>query len=64
MLSDELWPKLQEIMLQHGIYDRPNLRTFIFVCWDFLLAFTLDPEKYITSELPAPSLGMTIVVAV
>jgi len=34
---------------------RANLRTFIFVSWDYLLAFTLDPEKYITGELPAPS---------
>ncbi|MBI5447933.1 MAG: hypothetical protein HY939_04320 [Gammaproteobacteria bacterium] len=34
---------------------RANLRTFIFVGWDYLLAFTLDPEKYITGELPAPS---------
>ena len=34
---------------------RANLRTFIFVSWDYLLAFTLDPEKYITGELPAPT---------
>ncbi len=26
MLNDELWSKLREIMLQHGIYDKPNLR--------------------------------------
>jgi transposase len=26
MLNDELWFKLREIMLQHGIYDKPNLR--------------------------------------
>ena len=26
MLSDELWSTLQEIMLQHGMYDKPNLR--------------------------------------
>ena len=25
MLSDELWSTLQEIMLQHGMYDKPNL---------------------------------------
>lgn len=36
-------------------YVRANLRTFIFVSWDYLLALTLDPEKYITGELPAPS---------
>lgn len=34
---------------------RANLRTFIFVSWDYLLSFTLDPEKYITGELPAPA---------
>jgi len=34
---------------------RANLRTFIFVNCDYLLAFTLAPEKYITGELPAPS---------
>jgi transposase len=26
MLSDEHWPKLKMIMLQEGIYDKPNLR--------------------------------------
>ena len=26
MLNDELWSKLRNIMLQHGIYDKPNLR--------------------------------------
>ena len=29
MLSDELWSKLQEIMLQHRIYDKPNLRLMV-----------------------------------
>jgi transposase len=29
MLSDERWSKLQEIMLQHGIYDKPNLRMMV-----------------------------------
>lgn len=29
MLSDELWLKLKEIMLQHRIYNKPNLRTMI-----------------------------------
>ena len=29
MLNDELWFKLREIMLQHGIYDKPNLRMII-----------------------------------
>ena len=29
MLSDELWSKLQEIMLQHKIYDKPNLRMMV-----------------------------------
>ena len=29
MLSDELWSKLQEIMLQHGIYDKTNLRMMV-----------------------------------
>ena len=29
MLSDEGWSKLQEIMLQHGIYDKPNLRMMV-----------------------------------
>lgn len=33
---------------------RANLRTFVFASCDYLLAFTLDPEKYITGELPAP----------
>jgi len=26
MLNDELWSKLKESMLQHSIYDKPNLR--------------------------------------
>ena len=26
MLSDELWSKLKKIMLQHQIYNKPNLR--------------------------------------
>jgi transposase len=26
MLTDERWSKLKAIMLQHGIYDKPNLR--------------------------------------
>ena len=34
---------------------RANLRMFIFVDWDYLLNFTLNPENYITGELPAPS---------
>jgi hypothetical protein len=29
MLNDELWSKLREIMLQHGIYDKPNLRMIV-----------------------------------
>ena len=29
MLNDELWSKLREIMLQHKIYDKPNLRKVI-----------------------------------
>ncbi|CEG56511.1 transposase (fragment) [Legionella fallonii LLAP-10] len=29
MLKDELWFKLREIMLQHGIYDKPNLRIIV-----------------------------------
>ena len=29
MLNDELWFKLKEIMLQHGIYDKPNLRMIV-----------------------------------
>lgn len=29
MLSDELWSKLQELMLQHRIYDKPNLRMMV-----------------------------------
>lgn len=26
LLTDEHWSKLQSIMLDHGIYDKPNLR--------------------------------------
>lgn len=26
MLTDELWPKLEEILRQHRIYDKPSLR--------------------------------------
>lgn len=26
MLSDELWPKLRAILLQHGVYHKPDLR--------------------------------------
>lgn len=29
MLNDELWSKLREIMLQHRIYDKPNLRKMV-----------------------------------
>lgn len=29
MLTDELWSKLRIIMLQHGIYDKPNLRMIV-----------------------------------
>ncbi len=29
MLTDELWSKLKMIMLQHGIYDKPNLRLMV-----------------------------------
>ena len=29
MLSDELWFKLKKIMLQHRIYNKPNLRMMI-----------------------------------
>jgi hypothetical protein len=29
MLSDEQWAKLKEIMLQHQIYNKPNLRMIV-----------------------------------
>ena len=29
MLTDELWSKLRKIMLQHRIYDKPNLRMIV-----------------------------------
>ena len=29
MLSDELWSKLKAIMLQHRIYNKPNLRMMV-----------------------------------
>ena len=29
MLNDELWSKLREIMLQHRIYDKSNLRIIV-----------------------------------
>ena len=29
MLSDELWSKLKEIMLQHQIYNKSNLRMMV-----------------------------------
>ena len=29
MLTDELWSKLKTIMLQHGIYDKPDLRIMV-----------------------------------
>jgi len=29
MLSDALWSKLKEIMLQHQIYNKPNLRMMV-----------------------------------
>ena len=29
MLNDELWSKLKAIMLQHRIYDKPNLRMIV-----------------------------------
>jgi hypothetical protein len=33
---------------------RANLRTFIFIDWEYLLNFTLNPENYISGHLPAP----------
>ena len=41
MLNDELWFKLREIMLQHGIYDKPNLRmasqpNITYTCWSIM----------------------------
>lgn len=58
----ELTDKLYQSCRQHfgskkHLWEnlRANLRTFVFVSWDYLLAFTLDPEKYISGELPAPS---------
>jgi transposase len=29
MLSDEFWVKLRTIMLQHGVYDKPDLRRMV-----------------------------------
>src|SRR5471030_28016 len=29
MLNDEFWSKLRAIMLQHRIYDKPNLRMMV-----------------------------------
>ena len=29
MLSDEFWSKLRKIMLECGIYDKPNLRLMV-----------------------------------
>ncbi len=29
MLNHELWSKLREIMLQHSIYNKPNLRMIV-----------------------------------
>lgn len=29
MLNEELWSKLREFMLQHSIYDKPNLRMIV-----------------------------------
>ncbi len=29
MLTDELWSKLKTIMLEHGIYDKPDLRMMV-----------------------------------
>ncbi|MBB5019534.1 hypothetical protein HNQ59_002836 [Chitinivorax tropicus] len=29
LLSDELWPKLEKILLQHAIYNKPHLRTTV-----------------------------------
>ena len=29
MLNDELWSKLREIILQHRIYDKSNLRMIV-----------------------------------
>ena len=36
MLNDELWSKLKEIMLQHQIYNKPNLRMIPHSAPDFL----------------------------
>src|SRR3990167_2874499 len=57
----ELTDKLYQACRQHfgskrHLWEnlRANLRTFIFSSWEYLLNFTLNPENYISGELPAP----------
>jgi hypothetical protein len=57
----ELTDKLYQVCRQHfgskrHLWEnlRANLRIFIFSSWEYLLNFTLNPENYISGQLPAP----------
>ena len=56
MLSDERWSKLQEIMLQHGIYDKPNLR--------MMVEAILYRMRQLSPERKIPKLEMLILIGV
>lgn len=60
MLSDELWSKLKELMLQHQIYNKPNLRMIVGAMlyrmrvgcpWgDLAVEFGFQPSIYLQSN--------------
>ena len=48
MLTDELWSKLKMSMLQHGIYEKPNLRIMVggaSLSHSKKIIYTHDSEK-------------------
>lgn len=58
----ELTDKLYQACRQHfgskqNLWQslRASLRIFIFDSWEYLVSFTLDPEKYTDGKLPAPA---------
>lgn len=57
----ELTDKLYQACRQHfgskrHLWEnlRANLRTFVFPSWEYLLNFAINPEHYVSGELPAP----------
>ena len=55
MLNDELWSKLREIMLQHRIYDKANLRMMVeaMLCW---LSLATPTSRFWMLEFNLPTI--------